>query len=131
MTHNDRMAREQDEQADATSAGAGGSQGGQGEPAPRQAGQQGSGTRIRSRTRTSAMWLMTLVGLVVLAFLLVFILQNLTSTKVAFLGFSGSLPLAVAMLFSAIGGAGFVGLLGTARMIQLRRAARRGRGAKH
>lgn len=77
------------------------------------------------------MWLMTLIGLVVLAFLLVFILQNLNSARVDFLGFSGSLPLAVAMLFSAIGGAGLVGLLGTARMIQLRRAARGSRRAKH
>ena len=77
------------------------------------------------------MWVTTLVGLVVLAFLLVFILQNLDSTRVDFLGFSGSLPLAVAMLFSAIGGAGLVGLLAIARMIQLRRAARPGRSGRH
>lgn len=76
------------------------------------------------RTRTSVAWASVIVALVVLVFLLIFILQNLESTTVYFLGFSGSLPTAVAMLFSAIGGAGLIALLGVARMIQLRRAAR-------
>jgi len=121
------MVREEGDRARETSQGPG-------QPTedagPRHAEQGGAAVR-RSRTRTSLMWIMALIGLVVLAFLLVFILQNLDSTRVAFLGFSGSLPLAVAMLFSAIGGAGLLGLLGTARMIQLRRAARGNRaGAK-
>lgn len=75
-------------------------------------------------------WVMALVALVVLVFLLIFILQNMDSTTVVFLGFSGNLPLAVAMLFSAIGGAGLVALLGIARMIQLRKEARAQRKAQ-
>lgn len=77
------------------------------------------------RTRTSVAWAAVLVALVLLVFLLVFILQNLEATTVDFLGFSGSLPLALAMLFSAIAGAALVALLGVARMIQLRRAHRK------
>lgn len=77
------------------------------------------------RTRVAAAWVAALVALVVLAFLLVFILQNLETTTVDFLGFSGSLPLALAMLFSAIAGAVLVALLGLARMIQMRRAHRK------
>lgn len=82
------------------------------------------------RTRTSVAWVSAIVALVLLVFLLIFILQNMESTTVDFLGFSGSLPLAVAMLFSAIAGAGLVALLGTARMVQLRRAARADRKAQ-
>jgi|GEM_PF-1507688 len=128
------MKREQGDQVDGPPAGSGQSQGHSG-PRHSDSGSQGSKSQGSvsklHRTRTSIMWVTTLVGLVVLAFLLVFILQNLDSTRVDFLGFSGSLPLAVAMLFSAIGGAGLVGLLAIARMIQLRRAARPGRSGKH
>lgn len=94
------------------------------------AGQERSQAAKHKRTRTSMAWAMAIIALVLLVFLLIFILQNLTNTTVYFLGFSGSLPLAVAMLFSAIGGAGLVALLGTARMIQLRRAARANRKAQ-
>lgn len=82
------------------------------------------------RTRTGIAWVAALVALVLLVFLLVFILQNLESTTVDFLGFSGSLPLALAMLFSAIGGAALVALIGVARIVQLRRAARGPRKAR-
>ncbi|NKQ55106.1 DUF1049 domain-containing protein [Amycolatopsis sp. K13G38] len=77
------------------------------------------------RTRISGTWLAVIVALVVLIFLLIFILQNLDSVNVDFLGMSGSLPLAVAMLFSAIGGAILVALVGGARIAQLRRATRK------
>ena len=84
----------------------------------------------QKRTRASMAWATAIVALVLLVFLLIFILQNMESARVDFLGFSGSLPLAVAMLFSAIGGAGLVALLGVARMIQLRKAARANRKAQ-
>ena len=76
-------------------------------------------------TRISGTWVAVIVAAVVLIFLLIFILQNLTTVTVNFLGFSGSLPLGVAMLFAAIGGAILVALVGTARILQLRRFARR------
>jgi uncharacterized integral membrane protein len=77
------------------------------------------------RTRVSGTWVAVIVAAIVLIFLLVFILQNLTTVTVQFLGFSGSLPLGVAMLFAAIAGAILVALIGTARILQLRRFARR------
>ena len=67
-----------------------------------------------------------LASVVVLIFLLVFVLQNPTGVTIHFLGFSGTLPLGVALLFGAIAGAVLVGLVGAARIMQLRRQAKRG-----
>ncbi|MEV6875184.1 lipopolysaccharide assembly protein LapA domain-containing protein [Amycolatopsis sp. NPDC051128] len=79
----------------------------------------------RSRpTRISGTWVAVIAGLVVLVVLLVFILQNLDPARVRFFGAEGSLPLAIAMLFSAIGGAVLVALVGGARILQLRKQAR-------
>jgi uncharacterized integral membrane protein len=75
-------------------------------------------------TRVSAFWAALVAGLLVLAVLLVFILQNLAPATVYFFGAAGSLPLALAMLFSALGGAALVALIGGARILQLRRQAR-------
>ncbi|SEP26290.1 LapA family protein [Amycolatopsis saalfeldensis] len=79
------------------------------------------------RTRVSGTWIAVIVAIVVLAFLLVFILQNLDTATVHFLGAQGSMPLAVAMLFAAIAGAALVALIGGARILQLRKQARRPR----
>ncbi len=76
-------------------------------------------------TRISGTWIAVIAGLVVLIVLLIFILQNLDSVTVHFFGAEGSLPLAIAMLFSAIGGAALVALIGGARILQLRKQARR------
>ncbi|MEV4057302.1 lipopolysaccharide assembly protein LapA domain-containing protein [Amycolatopsis sp. NPDC049688] len=76
-------------------------------------------------TRISGTWVAVIAGLLVLAVLLVFILQNLDPATVHFFGAEGSLPLAIAMLFSAIGGAALVALIGGARILQLRKQARR------
>jgi uncharacterized integral membrane protein len=81
------------------------------------------------RTRLSAAWTTVAVGLVFLIALLVFIFQNLNNVRVTFLVFHGTFPLALSLLCSAVGGALIVLLLGVARMIQLRRAARRQRNA--
>jgi len=77
------------------------------------------------RTRISGTWIAVIVAAIVLIFLLVFILQNLTTVTVQFLGFAGSLPLGVAMLFAAIAGAILIALVGTARILQLRRYAKK------
>lgn len=77
-------------------------------------------------TRTSGTWVAVLASIVVLLFLLVFILQNLAATTIHFLGASGTLPLGVALLFAAIAGAVLVALVGAARIMQLRRQAKRG-----
>lgn len=79
------------------------------------------------RTRTSTLWTSVAVAAVVLLLLLIFILQNIQDVKVSYLWMSGRLPLGVALLFAAVGGALLVVLLGVARIVQLRRVARRNR----
>ncbi|MGH9101758.1 MAG: LapA family protein, partial [Acidimicrobiales bacterium] len=70
------------------------------------------------RTRTSAVWTTAGFGLAFLVVVLIFILDNLQRVKVSFVGASGSLPLAVALLFAAILGALVVLLMGAARVLQ-------------
>jgi len=77
------------------------------------------------RTRVSGAWVAIIVAVILLVFLLVFILQNLDPVTVRFLGMAGTLPLGVGLLFAAIAGALLVFLVGTARMVQLRRMARK------
>jgi uncharacterized integral membrane protein len=55
----------------------------------------------------------------------VFIFQNLQDVKVSFFAASGSLPLALALLFAAVLGALIVLTLGSVRIVQLRRAVKR------
>jgi uncharacterized integral membrane protein len=79
------------------------------------------------RTRVSGTWIAVIIALLVLVLLLIFILQNLATATVYFLGMSGSLPLAVAMLFAAIAGGLLVGLVGGARILQLRKETKKAR----
>lgn len=91
-------------------------------PAPTQAPR-----RRPQRTRFSAMWTAVIIAGVVLVLLLIFILQNLRSVKISFLGANGHLPLAIAMLVSAVAGGLLVAIPGVGRMMQLRRNLRRHR----
>ena len=79
------------------------------------------------RTRTGAIWVAIVATVILGVFLVIFIAQNNHDVEVTFLGFEGSMPLAVALLTAAVAGAGFVVLAGTARIIQLRLVARRNR----
>jgi uncharacterized integral membrane protein len=92
------------------------------QPPPATVDPSGSVTRA---TRISGTWIAVIVATILLVFLLIFILQNLTTVTVSFLGFSGNLPLGVALLFAAIVGALLVILVGAARILQLRRRVRR------
>ncbi len=65
------------------------------------------------------------VALLVLVFLLIFVVQNVTTVNVSFLGAAGALPFGVAMLFAAISGALLVALIGSARILRLRHTNRR------
>jgi uncharacterized integral membrane protein len=80
-----------------------------------------------SRTRLSGAWTAVVVGVIALAVILVFILQNQQSVEVTFLMFHGRLPLAVALLFALILGAVIVFTFGAARILQLRMVAGRAR----
>ena len=79
-----------------------------------------------ARTRISGLWAGLILSAIVGIFLLVFILQNTGPVQINFLWLNGSLPTGVALLFAAIAGILLVAIPGTARILQLRRAARRG-----
>ncbi len=80
--------------------------------------------RVRS-TRTSGSWTAVIAAIVVLLLLLIFILQNGQRIKIDYLGATGHLPLGVALLFAAVAGGILVALFGIARLVQLRRVAKR------
>jgi uncharacterized integral membrane protein len=79
------------------------------------------------QTRLSGAWTALVVGVVALAVILVFILQNLQSVEVYFLFFHAHMPLAVALLFAMLLGAVVVLAFGAGRILQLRLVARRAR----
>ncbi len=79
-----------------------------------------------ARTRVSGLWAGLILSAVVGIFLLVFIVQNTDPVQINFLWLDGSLPTGVALLFAAIAGILLVAIPGTARILQLRRAAKRG-----
>jgi len=80
-------------------------------------------------TRISMVWTMVGVGAALLLAILVFILQNGARVRVRFLLVDGTLPLGVGLTFAALLGALLVLAAGAARVLQLRRVARRHRRA--
>jgi len=66
-----------------------------------------------------------IAAVLVLVLLLVFILENTRTVTISYFGASAHLALGVALLLAAVGGALLVGILGAARIAQLRRHARR------
>jgi uncharacterized integral membrane protein len=67
------------------------------------------------------------VAAVALLALIVFITQNLHPVEVSFLGWHGQFPLAVALLAAALIGSVLTLILGSTRILQLRRTAVRSR----
>ena len=65
-----------------------------------------------------------LPALVLFAAILLFVLQNLHSSKVRFVSLSGTLPLGVALLAAVALGALLVLALGSVRILQLRKLVR-------
>lgn len=57
--------------------------------------------------------------------ILVFVVQNPQSVQMEFLGLEGSLPLGVALLFAVVVGGLGVTLVGSLRILQLRKNAKR------
>jgi uncharacterized integral membrane protein len=77
------------------------------------------------RTRTSAAFKGFAGGAVVLLLLLVFILENTARVKISYFGATAHVALGVALLLAAVGGALLIGIIGAARISQLRRQAKR------
>ena len=76
-------------------------------------------------TRTAGLWSFLATGFVILIVLLIFITQNTAAGDFAFLGWHWTLPLGVAILLAAVCGGLITFLAGTARIYQLRRAAKK------
>jgi uncharacterized integral membrane protein len=76
-------------------------------------------------TRAAALWSALITGFVILILLLVFILQNTDSATIHFFGWEWNLPVGVAILLAAVCGGLLTVAVGTARIIQLRRAAKK------
>jgi uncharacterized integral membrane protein len=76
-------------------------------------------------TRAAALWSALIGGFLVLILLLVFIMQNTNSITINFFGWNWNLPLGVAILLSAVGGGLLTVAVGTVRIVQLRRAAKK------
>ncbi|WP_322860854.1 lipopolysaccharide assembly protein LapA domain-containing protein [Mycobacterium europaeum] len=76
-------------------------------------------------TRAGALWSSLIGGFLILILLLIFITQNTAETPFTFLGWHWRLPLGVAILLAAVVGGLITVAVGTARILQLRRAAKK------
>jgi uncharacterized integral membrane protein len=76
-------------------------------------------------TRTGVAWWALGLSLLLLILVLVFVLQNLTSTTTSFFSIKWTIPLGLDLLLAALLGGVIAFLLGGARMLQIRRVARR------
>jgi uncharacterized integral membrane protein len=76
-------------------------------------------------TRAAALWSALIAGFVILILLLVFILQNTDSATIHFFVWEWNLPVGVAILLAAVCGGLLTVAAGTARIVQLRRAAKK------
>ncbi len=101
---------------DSTSAGAGG--------VPESvAPADGHGSATLPTTRAGTAWVLACVAAVALLALIVFITQNLRPVEVSFLGWHGQFPLVVAVLAAVLIGSVLTLILGSTRIVQLRRTA--------
>lgn len=101
-------------------------------PAPPPRGEPGTVPTAPARrpvapTRAATLWVTLGFGTFFLLAVLIFIIQNLQQARVHFVTLQGSLPLGVALLLAAVGGALVALLLGAVRITQLRRLASRHR----
>lgn len=77
------------------------------------------------RTRTGTAWVALTVAALLAVAMIVFLVQNTRSTQVSFLWMTAHTSLSVALLIAAVGSVLLTLILGTARITQLRRLARR------
>lgn len=76
-------------------------------------------------TRAGALWSALILGFLVLIVLLIFIAQNTDPVPMTFLSWHWSLPTGVAILGAAVAGGLLTVAAGSARIFQLRRAAKK------
>ena len=80
-------------------------------------------------TNTGRIWIAVGIATILLILLIIFIAENSADVKISFLGAGGKISLALALLISAVVGALVAVLVGTARILELRREVRRTRKA--
>ena len=78
-------------------------------------------------TTSGRVWISVAMATVLLVLLIIFIAENSRSVTISFMGASGRISLALALLIAAVVGAVVVLLAGTARILQLRLEMRRNR----
>lgn len=76
-------------------------------------------------TRAGALWSALILGFLVLIVLLIFIAQNTEPVPMTFISWHWSLPTGVAILGAAVAGGLLTVAAGSARIFQLRRAAKK------
>ncbi len=74
---------------------------------------------------TGSTWIALIFGAIILVMLLIFILQNNVPADFAYLGWTFTLPLGIAMLFAAIAGTLVMALFGSVRLIKVSHRVRR------
>lgn len=96
-------------------------------PSDPQAPPQGDAVRPEKPpfTRTGAAWVSLAAAALVAILLITFLAQNTHSVEMSFLWMSTSTSLAVMLLIAAVSGMVITLILGTARIIQLRRIIRK------
>jgi uncharacterized integral membrane protein len=77
------------------------------------------------RTRAASFWVSVVVTALILIALIIFLAQNSHEISVHFLGWSGQISQAVALLIAAVCGALLVAIPASIRVVQLRRGARK------
>jgi uncharacterized integral membrane protein len=70
-------------------------------------------------------WVTIAVAVILLVLLIIFIAENSHDVTVSFLGAHGTLPVGLMMLIAAVAGVVITLLVGTTRIVQLRREVRR------
>ena len=78
-------------------------------------------------SRTSGVWVAMVASAVLLLLLVVFIAQNTRDVRLSFLWWSGTTTLSVALLLAAAIGILLTAVVGTLRILQLRRRVHRAR----
>jgi uncharacterized integral membrane protein len=85
----------------------------------------GEARRRVKPTRASAVWTALAVGVLMLVAILIFVVQNSAKTRINFLWLHFTLGVGIALLISAILGIVLTLAVGSVRMLQLRRLAKR------
>ena len=78
-------------------------------------------------SRTSGAWIAVVLSIVLIILLVVFIVQNTEAVPIEFLWIDGNASLSVALLIATALGMAIAALVGSLRIIQLRRRVKRDR----